>query len=129
MLKKGDKVRLRTDLEINRLYGDCLFIPEMNKYINRDLTVQYVRGDDVLVDESGFYFNESMFQDSESRFTPFYMVFVEGAEAPKYKHPSKYRAQNEAERLAVMTGKPAYVLEAVECKEADTKIKSRLPLS
>lgn len=40
----------------------------------------------------------------------FYMVFVADGDSPTVRHCSLYLAENEAKRLAELTGKKAYVL-------------------
>ncbi len=52
----------------------------------------------------------------------FFMVFVEGKSAPAVKHYEIGPAMMEAERLAKINGKTAYVLEAVSsCRLNDVK--------
>lgn len=43
----------------------------------------------------------------------FYMVFLEGGNAPAFKHLREEDAKFEAERLAVKHGKETYVLKAI----------------
>ncbi len=43
----------------------------------------------------------------------FWMVYVEGGNAPAHKHWSLEQASNECDRLATRTSKSVYVLEAV----------------
>ena len=40
----------------------------------------------------------------------FFMVFVEGGESPTYRHFVQERAEEEAKRLAKLTGKQVFVL-------------------
>ena len=40
----------------------------------------------------------------------FFMVYVEDNESPKYKHATLVGAENEAKRLAELTGKKVFVL-------------------
>lgn len=42
----------------------------------------------------------------------FYMCFVEGGNTPAYKHTTLESATTEAKRLADVTGKEVYILEA-----------------
>lgn len=42
----------------------------------------------------------------------FFMCWVEGNSEPRYKHETKPAAMVEAERLARLTGKPVYLLDA-----------------
>lgn len=44
----------------------------------------------------------------------FWMVFVQGAESPKFKHLRLDTAEAEANRLAYVTGKPVYILQAIK---------------
>lgn len=44
---------------------------------------------------------------------PFYMVYVEGRNGPKYKHESIQEARKEAERLCAKEKAPAHLLAAV----------------
>ena len=45
----------------------------------------------------------------------FYMCYVEGGNSPTYKHHSLESATTEAKRLADVTGKEVYILEARNC--------------
>lgn len=42
MLKIGDKVKIRSDLNANKHYGDVVFVGEMEKYCGKVLTIKYV---------------------------------------------------------------------------------------
>lgn len=44
----------------------------------------------------------------------FYMIYVEGGNAPTFTHTTIDTALEEAKRLAKLTGKKAYILEAVK---------------
>lgn len=43
----------------------------------------------------------------------FWMVFAEGGQSPRKQHYEKGEAEEEAQRLARLNGRPAYVLESV----------------
>lgn len=49
----------------------------------------------------------------------FFMVYVEGQQAPAYKHTSLESAQKEAKRLAELLLKRAYILATVQSFELD----------
>lgn len=49
------------------------------------------------------------------------MIFLEGGEAPKYQHSDFMMATREAERLAELTGKKAFVL----CSIASVKLADK----
>lgn len=44
----------------------------------------------------------------------FYMIFLEGGNAPTFAHETLDSAITEAKRLAKLTGKKAYILESVK---------------
>ena len=48
----------------------------------------------------------------------FYMIYVEGGNAPAIKHNDNIDALREAERLAIKTQKKTYVLKAEQLVEA-----------
>lgn len=45
----------------------------------------------------------------------FYMCYVEGGDSPTYKHFTLEGATTEAKRLADVSGKEVYILEALTC--------------
>ena len=45
----------------------------------------------------------------------FYMCYVEGGNSPTYKHFTLESATKEAKRLADVSGKDVYILEALTC--------------
>ena len=45
---------------------------------------------------------------------PFWMVYVDGEPSPKYMHRTEAEAVDEAERLARLTGKDVFVLQAYQ---------------
>ena len=49
----------------------------------------------------------------------FWMIYVEGGNAPTYKHTSYESALAEAKRLAEITQKPTYILVTDTCVELD----------
>ena len=48
---------------------------------------------------------------------PFYMVFLEGGNSPKFQHYSLSDAENEAKRLSVAHGKKAVILASIKSVE------------
>lgn len=53
----------------------------------------------------------------EKELAKFYMVVIDGGQAPNARHPDKDTARKEAERLACKSNNKAYVLEAIEVCE------------
>lgn len=45
----------------------------------------------------------------------FYMCYVEGGNSPTYKHFTLKSATTEAKRLAAVSGKEVYILDALTC--------------
>lgn len=60
----------------------------------------------------------------------FWMVFVQNNKgtsyAPKFKHTTRQSAETEADRLAKLTGEPAFVLQAVERFEVTAVNRTKL---
>lgn len=52
----------------------------------------------------------------------FYMVYVEGSGSPTVKHGTAREATEEAARLAVKTGRRAYILNAISFAEASAVV-------
>ena len=58
----------------------------------------------------------------------FWMVFVEGRNAPKHRHPTLESANNEAYRLALTTLDKVYVLETISLHAPSNPIINYIPL-
>lgn len=58
----------------------------------------------------------------------FFMIYLEGGQAPTYQHATKEEALKEAKRLSRFTNKKAYILCTIESVEFDAfKIERALP--
>ena len=53
----------------------------------------------------------------------FYMVYAEGGESPRTRHPSRISAIREASRLAKITMNKCYVLKAIGMQYAVVEMK------
>lgn len=63
-----------------------------------------------------------------NNYNPFWMIYVEGGNAPTYKHTNYESAVAEAKRLAELTGRPATILVSDTCVELDKfKVTSMNP--
>ena len=63
----------------------------------------------------------------------FFMLYMEGGDAPTYKHPTLSSAKTEAERLAKLFGKKIYILctyQSVQLNEFKTEecIPNEVPI-
>lgn len=53
----------------------------------------------------------------------FYMVYAEGGESPRIRHPSRRSADTEAIRLAKVTANNCYVLKTVSMQYVEVEMK------
>lgn len=56
--------------------------------------------------------------------SPLFMVYVDGGWKPKFKHDDMTSAENEAKRLALITGRKAYVLCSLKSYEVREVIET-----
>lgn len=64
--KKGDKVKIREDLEVGKEYSDCTFIVDMEKYKGAIATINYCYDDgsyDIDLDGGAWFWTDDMFED------------------------------------------------------------------
>ena len=68
--KVGDKVRVREDLSIDKMYDGCYFAPSMKKKKKKTVTIRRVRENinryEIEEDYGGWNWTDSMFEPLES---------------------------------------------------------------
>jgi len=64
--KVGDIVRLRSDIEVNEVYGACSFLEDMCEFKGKKLTIAFVLQDGYLIreDREIWYWPDEMFEES-----------------------------------------------------------------
>ncbi|MGV2640171.1 hypothetical protein GNF86_01780 [Clostridium perfringens] len=67
MLKVGDKVKIRGDLEVGKKFGKCDFTKEMKKYRDKLAKIEFICGRFILldIDNQEFGWTEDMFDKIE----------------------------------------------------------------
>ena len=64
--KVGDKVKIREDLEVGKMYGNEEFVGNMVTYKNRTVMIDEILGDGryhINIDPTGFIWTDEMFED------------------------------------------------------------------
>lgn len=68
--KVGDKVRVREDLSIDKMYDGCYFAPSMTVFLGKTVTIRRVRENinryEIEEDYGGWNWTDSMFEPLES---------------------------------------------------------------
>lgn len=65
--KVGDRVKVRKDLEVGQVYGDCDFIEEMKEFRGKIMTVEKVYYSSYYLHGGGtWHWSEEMLEDVES---------------------------------------------------------------
>lgn len=64
--KVGDKVRIRKDLIIDKVYGTQAFVSDMNKYLGKETTIRQVYDEDYAleIDKGSWYWTDEMLEPS-----------------------------------------------------------------
>lgn len=63
--KAGDRVKVRSDLEVDKKYGEDYFIDEMYEYKSKTLTISKVGKCCYNVKENHFYWTDEMFESKD----------------------------------------------------------------
>lgn len=63
--KVGDKVRIREDLEVDKVYGDCQFICDMENLKGEIVTIEEVLKRGYLIKEYYYLWSEEMLEEFE----------------------------------------------------------------
>ena len=65
----GDKVKVRCDLEVGKMYGAHYFVSDMNKYIGKTMTIKEVIGNTYHLkeDDGEWCWTEGMLEDLTSK--------------------------------------------------------------
>lgn len=63
--KVGDKVRVRADLDVNKMYGGQDFIDDMVKYCGEVMEIEEVGRNDYTLkeDDENWHFTDEMFEE------------------------------------------------------------------
>ena len=67
--KVGDKVRIREDLEVDKFYGDCQFIYEMENLKGEIVTIEEVLKRGYLIKEYYYLWSEEMLEEVKEEFS------------------------------------------------------------
>lgn len=76
--KIGDKVRVRKDLVVDRVYGNNVFVSQMQKYSGKTMTIGSIENNNFYIlkgDSDEWYWTDEMFEDAEN-----ISIFVNGNE-------------------------------------------------
>lgn len=71
-----------------------------------------------------FWENELDFISEKRKESSFFMVYVDGGRQPEFKHNDMNSAENEAKRLALITGRKSYVLCSLKSYEISRIIEN-----
>lgn len=63
--KVGDKVRIRKDLEVGKLYGSCFFEEEMQNLAGKIARITEVNKRDYCIASCDYYWTDEMFENDE----------------------------------------------------------------
>ena len=65
--KVGDKVRVKEDLEVGKLYGVCYFFSDMDLLKGKIVTIEHTYEDKYLIKGSNHYWTDEMFEDVDNQ--------------------------------------------------------------
>lgn len=107
----GNKVKIKNDLELGKIYGGVLFTEYMNKHKGSEVTIEEIHKgesrDYYLLEELLFHWGEDMFEESnievfENKYPPYIMRNVRENLGLESDDTSKDREINEMDKRRVL---------------------------